>query len=47
MIACVEQVLTASHEEGPQGPLVRELKDIAPQAYAARVRINAISVVWP
>ena len=33
-----ERVLTASHEEGPQGPLVKELKDLAPEANAARVR---------
>ena len=32
------QVLTASHEEGAQGPLVKELKEIAPEAYDARVR---------
>ena len=31
-------MLTASHEEGAQGPLIKELKDIAPDAYAARVR---------
>jgi len=40
MGACCEQVLTASHEEGPQGPLVKELMDVAPEAYAARVRIR-------
>ena len=31
------QVLTASHEEGAQGPLIKEIKDVAPKAYAARV----------
>ena len=38
------QVLTASHEEGPQGPLLKELDEIAPEAYAARVRIHCPSL---
>ena len=38
-------MLTASHEEGPLGPLVKELKEIAPKAYAARVRMIHLPTV--